>query len=432
MLADFPIDDPIIARLLILLHADPAAGDLAEALAMDMAEWTAVLSLATDQHVHPYLYWNLRRLDALSALPEALHRQLHASYMSNAARNRALLHFVEQILTAFAERHLPVIVLKGTYLVDHVYPSLGARVVGDTDLLLPAGRIAEAVTVLESLGYVGSEPFSPAFLTVDKHLGFYQRGGHLVELHYELMVPQKPMPVPVAEIWKRAVPATVAGCPVLVLAPEDQLLHLCIHGTLQHQLHFDMRFLTDIVVYSQYVAQRLDWQVLVARVRRMGWGHSVWLALTLASRLLGAPIPAEICAQLRPAVLDTSILDKAVNQLFASDRAGRTANREFARLWDPTQRMEARARQIFSRIFPSRVELAARYHISPEAPRLPLYYALRVKDLAYEYLPLAWRMWRGETKTHTAVLQTAQLDNWLSTPTPPFEAGQEPTGVTDA
>ncbi len=259
MLADFLIDDPTIAGLLTLLHTDPSAGDLAAASAMDAAQWTAVLALAADEHVHTYLYWNLQRLGAVSALPEALRRQLHASYMGNAARNRVLLHYVEQILTALTERHLPVIVLKGTYLVDQVYPTPGARAVGDTDLLVPPDRIAEAVAVLEELGYASREPFSPSLLNIRKHLDIYQRAGHLVELHFELMDPHEPMPVPVAEIWQRAVPATVAGCRVLVLAPEDQLLHLCIHGTLQHQLNFDMRFLTDIVVYSQYAAQQLDW-----------------------------------------------------------------------------------------------------------------------------------------------------------------------------
>lgn len=433
MLADFTIDDPIIARLLILLHANPDAGELAATLAMDSTQWTAVLALATDEHVHPYLYWNLQRLGAVSALPEAHRRQLHAEYMGNAARNRVLLHFVKQILTAFVEHNLPVIVLKGTYLVDQIYPSPGARTVGDTDLLVPRDRIAEAVSVLDGLGYNANEPFSPTFLNFDKHLGIYQRAGHLVELHFELMDPHKSMPVPVAEIWQRAVPASVADCPVMVLAPEDQLLHLCIHGTLQHQLHFDMRFLTDIVVYSQYAAHLLDWPLLVARVCRMGWGHSIWLALTLASRLLGAPIPADVCARLEPAQLDSRILTTAVNVIFASGGlTDKTASRDFAQLWEPTAAVQVRIRRIWSRLFLSRAELAFIYHISPESPRLPFYYAVRAKDLAYSFLPLTWRMWRGEASTQTAVLQTAELDSWLSTPTPPFSASQDSPGVTDA
>lgn len=427
MFTDIPIDTPIIAGLLVLLNTDPPAGDLVEALALDEAQWKSVVALAVDERVHTYLYYNLQRLGVLSALPEPLYRQLHASYMGNVARNRVLLHYVEQILTAFAARDLPVIVLKGTYLVDQVYPTPGARAVGDTDLLLPPDRIAEAVAVLESLDYVGSEPFSPTFLTVDKHLGIYRRAGHLVELHFELMDPHKPMPVPVDEIWQRAVPATVSGCPVLVLGPEDQLLHLCIHGTLQHQLNFDMRFLTDIVAYSQYAAQQLDWSALVARTLHMRWGHSVWLALMLASRLLGAPIPPEVCAQLQPSPLDARILTTAIARLFAYGRADMTASRDFAKLWEPAQADQAGIRRIFSRLFLSRAELAAKYHISPESPRLPLYYAVRAKDLAYNFLPLTWRMWRGEAKTQTAVLQTAELDSWLSTPTPPFAAGQDPT-----
>ena len=431
MFTDIPIDTPIIAGLLILLHTDPPAGDLAEALALNEAQWTSVVALATDEHVHPYLYWNLQRLAALSALPEAQRQQLHAGYMGNTARNRALLHYVEQILTAFAARNLPVIVLKGTYLVDQIYPSPGARAVGDTDLLVPPDRIAEAVAVLEELGYAGRAPFSPSSLNIRKHLDIYQRAGHAVELHFELMDPHEPLPVPVAEIWQRAVPATVAGCPAFVLAPEDQLLHLCIHGTLQHQLNFDMRFLTDIVVYSQYAAQQLNWPLLVARVRHMRWSHSVWLALTLASRLLGAPIPPEVCAQLQPAPLDPNILNTAVNRLFAPGRADMTASRDFAKLWEPTRTDQAGIRRIFSRIFLSRAELAAKYHISPESPRLPFYYAVRAKDLAYNFLPLTWHMWRGNARTQTAVIQTAELDRWLSTPTPLYATADAPTEVKD-
>lgn len=217
----------------------------------------------------------------------------------------------------------------------------------------------------------------------------------------------------------------------MILAPEDQLLHLCIHGTIQHQLRFDMRFLTDIAVYSDYSAQQLDWHALVARVRRLGWGHSVWLALTLASRLLGAPIPPVVCAQLRPAPLEASILNTAVARLFASERAATTSSRNFAMLWDQTQARGAKVRLIFSRIFVSRVELAAMYNLSPESLRLPLYYFLRTRELAHKYLPLTWRILRIDTKSPSIVLQTVELDRWLSTPAPQFLIEQELPETTD-
>ncbi len=108
-----------------------------------------------------------------------------------------------------------------------------------------------------------------------------------------------------------------------------------------------------------------------------------------------------------------------------------TASRDFAKLWEPTQADQSGIRRIFSRLFLSRAELAAKYHISPESPRLPFYYAVRAKDLAYNFLPLTWQMWRGDARTHTAVIQTAELDSWLSTPTPPCEGGEEPTGAAD-
>jgi hypothetical protein len=404
--------------LFTLLHAAPAPDALAWAYTLEEEQWATLLKIAANQRVRGYLYQHIQRRGDLARLKPEWQETLRHAYQKTTARNLVIYHYFGQIVDRLAAASIPLIVLKGAYLAANVYATQGEREMGDIDLLVSPSHLSNAVAVLLDLGYRPLGVYSETLSEDSKHLDRFVHTGHAVELHHRLSNPRRPLPIDVAEIWERAVAATIAVHPVQILSPEDQLLHLCIHGALQHQMDLDMRFLLDVSVFIDHAAAQLDWPVLVARAQRLGWARGLCLALTLARQLLGAQVPADVLVALSSADLPQSVLEAAVSKLFSPTRSHEESKREFATLWGE-ESAEFQAGHLLARIFLPRITLARVYKVAPESPWLPFYYLVRMVDLLQRYGRTGWQMWRRDPEIKAHVQRTRLLDRWLTTDDPP-------------
>src|SRR5262249_35420825 len=128
-----------------------------------------------------------------------------------------------------------------------------------------------------------------------------------VDLHWNIEDDASPFRVDVPGLWERARPVRVAGCDAMALAPEDLLLHLCLHTAYCHGwLPFSggLRQLWDIAAVTRHYRDDLEWGVVVARARDWGIDTCAWLALVLAKDMTRALVPSEALARLRPATRD--------------------------------------------------------------------------------------------------------------------------------
>ena len=129
------------------------------------------------------------------------------------------------------------------------------------------------------------------------HLKFVEpRSGGLVELHGEpLQLGLRPADE--AGRWRRAVP--VPGLDgALMLSWEDQVIQLSVHA---HKHGFErLIWLKDLDLLLRTFGDSLNWGLVETVARAEGVTASVWYALELASRLLGAPLPAEVRRRFRP------------------------------------------------------------------------------------------------------------------------------------
>ncbi len=221
-----------------------------------------------------------------------------------AARNVLLFHELARVLRDLEAAGIPVIALKGAALALTVYPSLDQRPMGDLDLLVRLTDREQARTVLESAGYryvpEQPQPFSPFDTAFTGEMAF-RRGEHvLIELHWQLTPSewlQRLCDLDTAPFWQAAQPLDVDGARALQLAPYDTLLHLCVHLTVHsygHRIGF-----TDIVrVVETY--QPFPWERFLARAARFRLRAVCYYPLEACAAALGAAIPADVLAALRP------------------------------------------------------------------------------------------------------------------------------------
>jgi hypothetical protein len=190
---------------------------------------------------------------------------------------------------------------------------------GDIDLWLKAGQLEEAAAALEQLGYQAQlKPTRPLALMIRarNELPLYgtRSGSGLVELHWGVFPGewlQRTTRIDDAELWARALPATLADQPALILSPEDNLLQVAVHQAINHNMSAPwLRGLVDSALARH---TPLDWSVIVQRARTWRVATAVWLVLSLAVDLAGLQEAAEAARELQPSALRRWLIGRFAN-----------------------------------------------------------------------------------------------------------------------
>jgi hypothetical protein len=91
-----------------------------------------------------------------------------------------------------------------------------------------------------------------------------------------------------------------------ILSPEDTLLHLAIHRS---RSALRLRFVCDIAALLEKHSATLDWNYVLEQAHTAGARTALSLALTLATELLDAPLPATILPHLQINPLKRRLLE---------------------------------------------------------------------------------------------------------------------------
>jgi hypothetical protein len=296
----------------LLAALDPDASRFAGQRDVDWSAvpWGWLLGRARGHKLHPLLVARLDRHDLTRHVPQR--QQLQLAEIRDEARRKsaAAAATLRQIAEVCARQGIPLALLKGSYLAEHVYGEATHRVFSDVDILVPRERVTETERALETLGYALRAPYE-----VERSLGARAGGGEREEIrrvlferyhHLPLALPRDDPRLPVdahwllakpqrlqldpAELWPRLVPATVCGVRTQVLDPEAMLVHLALHAAEQSPLDFKLLHLCDVAWFLERFGGGLD----VERVARtaVDWGVARQLACCLEALCRVFPFPA--------------------------------------------------------------------------------------------------------------------------------------------
>jgi hypothetical protein len=229
----------------------------------------------------------------------------HSAYQNTAALNIVLLERLSGLLKAMPVLQR-VILLKGASLLHTVYADdVGARHLGDVDLLVRKESFSAFKNFLSSQGYVFSNACAPVVDTnclnsviCTKDEGLWPS----FHIHWHLVNAAYPNTMYAAyldmdRIWKGAEP--LAGFRnVFVLAPYHQLIHLCEHALKHSYAHG--YFLQDIDRLLGYYGDRFSWDKLIPETKIFHLERPVYYSLYFVHRLCGTMIPAPVLEALEP------------------------------------------------------------------------------------------------------------------------------------
>ena len=289
--------------------------------------WDRVLQMASWHRLTPLLWHYLRRSGLDGAPPPGPRDELRAEYRDSAATSLIRETHLDQVLRSLADSGVPAMLLKGAALVSSVYPDPALRPMDDLDILVPAGRIREAQSVLEQQGY---RAWGASLERDDDHrlAEFIHHfplisptGRVFVELHQHVVEGSPDFDV--GAFWERAVRAREgADRPSLLLpAPEDLFLHVAIHFA-DDRIRRRRAALGQLADLA-WIADRwlIDWATIVERARRYGQRDRLFLAMLALQRILGPVAPEWLIETLRPETFRDDIGDRFVSRVLSTRSA---------------------------------------------------------------------------------------------------------------
>jgi hypothetical protein len=362
---------------------------------LSASDWGLVGQQSVKYTVSPLVYEQIKDL----ALPDELMEELRESYLSTAASNVRHYHDLAKVLGMLKEEGISVIVLKGAHLAEIVYGNIGLRPMCDVDLLVRKDDLSMAQTRLIEAGYY---PFNSR-LPLDIHWSIEHN-----------IVP--PLPIDIKGIWERAEVARIAGVEVLVLSPEDLLLHLCIHLSFHHLFEYaGVRSLCDITETIRHYEGRIDWNVIRDRAKTWRANHAVELSLLLARELLDADIPETVLPKRKAEYLDSQA-QWAMRRIFNGASGGDQLSPFFCFLWRPVS-MRQKAAHFFKFMFPPSEHVSERFQTPHGSTRNYVSYVTRVREHFGNYARATWKILTRDAETMQQVTQQNQntaMREWLS------------------
>jgi hypothetical protein len=280
---------------------DKQLAELGAVMGTEVCPWETLLSLANLHRVTLLWYLRLQQHDLAQHMPEDLRHYLDALLEQNRTRNGNLMAASDRCLEAFYRDGLEVILLKGAAaLADDLYHDVGARLMGDIDLLIWPEQLEQVEQALSGLGFqVADEDRDNQFYSEHHHLPPYHHPDWQVclELHLDTADFKQRNAFPPERLFSRAETVLVGEWPVKILHSSDRLLHNACHSIVQDagwlyswcSLHEWAEW--DLLL--RRAESSVDFAGLLAHAGQGGFTVQLKVYALLANRLFGSPVPAE-------------------------------------------------------------------------------------------------------------------------------------------
>lgn len=264
--------------------------------------WDLVIELSAQHGVSLLLLPTLKKLAQDGHIPESVALELRNVGIREVVRISRLRSALGELLPAFKEAKVPVVVLKGFALTTMLYFDAAVRPSQDIDILCKEEDFPGARDALISLGYIEmDDSVLPAKHShhetyLERHF-LHPDGLVQIELHVD-SIKLGVRPSHYDSIWERVVEINIDGQPALALSPEDQVLMLSIH---LHRHGFNrLIWFKDIDLFLRRYERDLDWELIFANAKAEGAESSLWYTFRLLGKMFNSPVSDDAISRLKP------------------------------------------------------------------------------------------------------------------------------------
>jgi hypothetical protein len=240
------------------------------------------------------------------------------SFLETKMRIDNLMEELERVANFLESKNISIVGLKNAGITKGIYKNNACSPMGDLDLLIATKDFHRAhQIIINELGYTFK--FRSELEEEDLEEAFKGGGTEYYKVVNDYKVWLELQWRPVAGRWiqphnepngdelmKRSIP--IKGSSVRLLAPEDNLLQVCLH-TAKHsycrapgfRLHTDV---DRIVNFTD-----INWDHFLHLVKKMKLKTAVYYSLIIPKELLVSPIPQKIVDELKPNWIRRTIIE---------------------------------------------------------------------------------------------------------------------------
>ena len=235
-------------------------------------EWAFLISELNRHGLIPLLYTKIAQLP-VSCQPSAnIKKKFKETFLKNNLAYQIYLRQLREVLEAFSQADVEVIVLKGLALAWAVYPDFAARPFGDIDILVKPQKFLLARKLLYELGYRTRFKRFEHFKDICKAEDFFHRESRqrplTLDLHWNLFdyygIGRNDWS---ADVFDQAEPVKVTGISFNTLNPVDALIHSAVHLALNHNEGIRLIWIADIAFLTQKLNEMNGWSCSRKKIR---------------------------------------------------------------------------------------------------------------------------------------------------------------------
>ena len=292
-----------------------------------------LIGLAGLHGVVPQVYKMLKRLSEEKRITvgKELYAAFKAAYMQTARSNMLMSAELLRIMKLLEHNGIEALGFKGPALAQLAYGDITLRQFGDLDILVAKADALQAISLLESDGYVPEIMLSgskkEAFFVSVNVLGLsHPSHGVRIEVHWGLLSKNYAVSWDMRKLLSRPGQVLINGSAIAVPPQTDHLLYLCIHGS--KHLYERLEWITDV---DRTVRMSLpDWEELLDAAGEKGVTRMVLLSLWLCRELFALPLPETVHAE-----MDRDKTVEALGQRIITTQFGReaTSSRSYGTFW---------------------------------------------------------------------------------------------------
>ncbi|MCP4575687.1 MAG: nucleotidyltransferase family protein [Deltaproteobacteria bacterium] len=285
------VSDALLTYVLSLLKNDPIP-----APRVTLEKWSELLSILDPHWVLPLLFRHAGKLPDDFGPPKTILDRMRTSFRWSRTRCFRIEKQLGEIVAAFNDEHVRVLVLKGPALGRRVYPDPALRPASDLDLLVRPDDMVQSRTILEDLGYKCIARLFDAeeilyidetFLHIDN-----PRNYRAIELHWRLHkylgITQE---VRTEELFRRAIKIETDAFAFEVLDPVDAFIHTAINNAYSHDDCMRLIWAYDVKMLASKLVVPHDWELLQKRCVRWRARRAVELSISMARSWLDLNVP---------------------------------------------------------------------------------------------------------------------------------------------
>jgi hypothetical protein len=270
-------------------------------------DWDKILRIADYSKAQPLLFSRIKDAKERLGIPETIYNRLQNAYKNNLIRNTLVLEEFDRIGSFLKGAHVPVILLKGIFLLHTVYKEkIGLRRMEDVDILIKEEDFKKTDQLLRTLGYRPKGDDCGGRKTI-MYFGHGRDNFILAPIHLHRHIVNVSLnilrlnwsKINMRYIWDSATPVGPQGSGnIFMMEPETALLSLCEHA-FRHAFSRIM-LLYDIHLFIEQHKDSLDWDILRRCAREWGLSVPLYMGLVLSRKTFKTAIPDDFFCRVRP------------------------------------------------------------------------------------------------------------------------------------